>query len=112
MEHGSPFRAGVRTAYWTRRVPSYLTGTRRALLERNLMFFRFGRAVEAIQSSLNRLQEVPTKLAVSNARWRHPGAELQAVPIDNMTAYYIEKALEALDGRADAPRCADRRARI
>ena len=30
--------------YWTRRRPSYLTGSRRALLERILMFLRFGRA--------------------------------------------------------------------
>ena len=90
-------------AYWTRRRPSYLTGTRRALLERNLMFLRFGRAVEAIQSSLNRINEVPTKLLFRMLDGVIPELNSRAVPVDNMTAYYIENALEALDGRADAP---------
>ena len=88
--------------YWTRRRPSYLTGSRRALLERILMFLRFGRAVEAIQSSINRLNEVPTKLLFRMLDGVIPELNSKAVPVDTMTSYYIEKALEALDGRADA----------
>jgi hypothetical protein len=91
------------TAYWTRHHPNYLTGSRRALLERNLMFLRFGRAVEAIQSSLNRISEVPTKLLFRMLDRVVPQLNSKAVPIDTMTSYYIEKALEVLDGRADAP---------
>ena len=91
------------TAYWTRRPPSYLTGTRRALLQRNLMFLRFGRAVEAIQSSLNRINEVPTELLFRMLDGVIPELNSKAAPVDTMTGYYIEMALEALDGRADAP---------
>jgi len=90
------------TAYWTRKAPSYLTGTRRALLQRNLMFLRFGRAVEAIQSSLNRLQEVPTELLFRMLDGVIPELNSKAIPVDTMTSYYVEKALEALDGRTDA----------
>jgi hypothetical protein len=91
------------TAYWMRRTPGYLTGTRRALLQRNLMFLRFGRAVEAIQSSLNRINEVPTELLFRMLDSVIPELNSRGTPIDTMTSYYIEKALEALDGRADAP---------
>jgi hypothetical protein len=89
------------TAYWTRRAPSYLTGTRRALLQRNLMFLRYGRAVEAIQSSLNRIKEVPTELLFRMLDRVIPELNSKATPVDTMTSYYIEKALEALDGRSD-----------
>ena len=89
-------------AYWTRRSPSYLAGTRRALLQRNLMFLRFGRAVEAIQSSLNRINEVPTELLFRMLDGVIPELNSKAVPVNTMTSYYIENALEALDGRVDA----------
>ena len=68
--------------YWTRRRPSYLTGSRRALLQRNLMFLRFGRAVEAIQSSLNRIKEVPTKLLYRMLNGVIPQLNSRAVPVD------------------------------
>ena len=90
------------TAYWTRRRPSYLTGTRRALLQRYLDVLAVGRAVEAIQSSINRINEVPTELLFRMLDGVIPEMNSKAVPVDTMTSYYIEKALEALDGRADA----------
>jgi hypothetical protein len=67
------------------------------------MFLRFGRAVEAIQSSLNRINEVPTELLFRMLDSVIPELNSRGTPIDTMTSYYIEKALEALDGRADAP---------
>jgi hypothetical protein len=67
------------------------------------MFLRFGRAVEAIQSSLNRINEVPTELLFRMLDGVIPELNSKAVPVDTMTGYYIEKALEALEGRADAP---------
>lgn len=90
-------------AYWTRRYPNYLTGTRRALLQQILMFLRFGRAVEAIQSSLNRIDEVPTELLFRMLDGVAPELNSKVLSVDSMTSYYIEKALEALDGRVDAP---------
>ena len=33
----------------------------------------------------------------------NPELNSKAVPVDTMTGYYIKKALEALEGRADAP---------
>jgi hypothetical protein len=89
------------TAYWTRKAPSYLTGTRRALLQRNLMFLRFGRAVEAIHSSQNRIKEVPTELLFRMLDGVIPELNSKAVPVDTMTGFYINEALEALDGRSD-----------
>ena len=66
------------------------------------MFLRFGRAVEAIQSSLNRINEVPTELLFRMLDGVIPELNSKAVPVDTMTSYYIENALEALDGRVDA----------
>jgi len=72
------------TAYWTSRSPSNLTGTRRALLQCNLMFLRFGRAVEAIQSSLNRIKEVPTELLIRMLDGVIPELNSKAVRVDNI----------------------------
>jgi hypothetical protein len=97
------FGPGCVTAYWTQRHPRYVTGTRRALLQSLLMLLRFGRAVEAIQSSLNRIGEVPTELLFRMLDGVIPELNSKAVAADTMTSFYIENALEALDRRADAP---------
>ena len=89
-------------AYWTRRAPMYMTGSRRTLLRSLLMFLRYGRALEALQSSLDRLSEVPTKLLLRMLDGvTHQINRKQAVA-DTMTAHYVETAFAVLDGRPDA----------
>ena len=46
---------------------------------------------------------MPTELLFRMLDGVIPELNSKAVPVDTMTGYYIEKALEALDGRADAP---------
>jgi hypothetical protein len=97
------FGPDVTRAYWTQRWPRYLKGSRRELLEALLMLLRYGRAVEAIQSSLNRLPEVPIKLAFRMLDGVIPQLNARAAPADTKTAFYVEKLLEALDLRSDVP---------
>jgi len=63
------------------------------------MFLRFGRAVEAIQSALNRLDELPTALILRLLQAVIPELNARQVPADTMTTFYVEKALELLDRR-------------
>lgn len=46
------------------------------------MFLRFGRAVEAIQSSLNRINEVPTELLFRMLDGVIPELNSKAVPVN------------------------------
>ena len=84
-------------AYWRQRPPRYLKGSRRELLKPLLMFLRYGRAVEAIQSSLYLLKEVPTELAFRMLDGVIPQLNARAAAADTMTTFYVEKLLEALD---------------
>jgi hypothetical protein len=95
------FGPDVARAYWTQRSPRYLKGSRRELLVSLLMLLRYGRAGEAIQTSLNRLPEVPTKLAFKMLDGVIPQLNARAATADTMTAFYVEKLLEALDHRSD-----------
>jgi hypothetical protein len=65
------FGPEVTAAFWKRRSPHYLTGPRSELLRFLLTFLRYGRAVEAIQSSLERINEVPSKLILVSVRGIH-----------------------------------------
>jgi hypothetical protein len=65
------------------------------------MLLRYGRAVEAIQSSLDRLPDVPTKLALRMLDGVIPQLNAKAAKLDTMTAFYIEQILQALDERSD-----------
>ena len=95
------FSGDVVQAYWRQRSPRYLKGSRRELLRALLMFLRYGRAVEAIQSSLDRLTEVPTELAFRMLDGVIPQLNARAAAADTMTTFYVEKLLEALDRRAN-----------
>jgi hypothetical protein len=96
------FGREVVDAYWTKRIPRYITGSKSDLLRSNLMLLRYGRALEAIQSSLNRLQELPTKLLLRMLDGVIPELNSRPTLRDTMSAYYVEKAFEALDLRRDA----------
>ena len=97
------FGATVVSSYWQRRSPRYVNDSRRTLLQAALMYLRFGRAIEAIQSSLDRLAEVPTRLIFRMLDGVIPEINSRAAPADTMTSFYVERAFEALDHRPDAP---------
>jgi len=67
------------------------------------MYLRFGRALEAIQASLNRIAEIPTELIFRMLEAIIPELNSGHARADTMTSYYVEKAFEALDRRDDAP---------
>ena len=52
------------------------------------MFLRFGRAVEAIQSSLNRIEEVPTELLFRMLDGVIPELNSKGVSVDTTTSYF------------------------
>jgi hypothetical protein len=95
------FESEVASAYWKHRPPRYLKGSRLELLRSLLMFLRYGRAIEAIQSSVNRLAEVPSKLILRMLDDVITQINIKGVKPDTMTNFYVEKALEALDRRTD-----------
>ena len=64
-----------------------------------IMLLRHGRAIQAIQSSLNRLMEVPSKLILKMLDGVIPQLNATAAAPDTMTTFYLEKVLEVLDRR-------------
>lgn len=95
------FGPEVVAAYWKQRPPRYLRGSRSELLRSLLMLLRYGRAIEAIASSLDRMSEIPSKLILRMVDGVIPQLNLKSTAPDAMTSYYIEKALEELDRRGD-----------
>ena len=67
------------------------------------MYLQFGRAIVAIQASLNRIAEIPTDLIFRMLEAVIPEFNAGHARADTMTNYYIEKAFEVLDRRDDAP---------
>src|ERR1700730_18625649 len=59
---GSQIRPGCRRCLLGTKAPRYLKGPRRELLRSVLMLLRYCRAIEALQSSLDRIRELPSKL--------------------------------------------------
>jgi hypothetical protein len=96
------FGADVVASYWKRRSPRYVEGSRRTLLQAVLMYLRYGRAIEAIQSALNRFGEIPTRLILRMLIGTIQEINAHGQSVDSMTAYYVEKAFEELDKRPDA----------
>lgn len=95
------FGREVVDAYWATRAPMYMTESRRTLLRALLMLLRYGRAIEALQSSLNRLSEVPTRLLLRMLDGVIPQINRKDAAADTMTIHYVETALGVLDGRSD-----------
>ena len=97
------FGPEVETGYWTTRSPHYTTGPRSALLRSSLLLTRHGRPLAALQSALNRLDELPSKLLVrmigASIRELNSGADHDGT----MLRYYLEEGFNALDGRSDVP---------
>jgi hypothetical protein len=95
------FGSDAVNAYWTKRAPMYMKGSRRTLLRSLLMFLRYGRALEAIQASLDRLPEVPTRLLMRMLDGVTHQLNRKKAVADTMTAHYVETAFAALDSRTD-----------
>ncbi|WP_346295757.1 hypothetical protein LRC39_23025 [Rhodopseudomonas sp. P1] len=99
---GASLGRDVEAAYWRLLPPRYLKGLRSELLRSTLMRLRYRRPIEALQSCLDRLAEIPTRLLLRLLD--DIVLELKSRPdrADTMTTYYVTKALEALDRREDA----------
>jgi hypothetical protein len=95
------FGPDVVDAYWKQKPPRYLKGPRRELLRSVLMLLRYGRAIEAIQSSLDRIRELPSKLILRALDGVIPQLNTDPKLADTMTSYYVESAFKVLDERSD-----------
>jgi hypothetical protein len=95
------FGPAVVAAYWKNHSPHYLEGRRSELFKFILMLLRYGRAIEAIQSSLSRLAEIPSRLILRMLDGVIPQLNAKSAVPDTMSSYYIESAMEALDRRDD-----------
>lgn len=90
-------------SYWQCHPTMFLTGSVRSVIHATLMYLRYGRAVEAIQSSMNRLSELPVGLIYRMLDGVIPEINAGKAHADTMTTYYVESALAALDRRDDVP---------
>ena len=90
------------SSYWREKAPRYLNGSRRSLYRSALMLLRFGRAAASLQSSFNRLAEIPTRLLFRMLDGIVPEINSKAIAPDTMLTFYLEKPLETLDARPDA----------
>jgi hypothetical protein len=88
-------------AYWTQRLPLYFGGSRKELFRLLLMLLRYGRAVQAIQSSLNRMGDLPSRLILRMLDSVIPQLNAKATLPSGMTSFYVEQSLAALDRRPD-----------
>jgi hypothetical protein len=94
------FGPGVVKSYWSRHSARYLQGSRTTLLRFLLALLRHGKAIEAIESSFDRLSELPTRLLFKMLDEVVP--QLNSGTPTSEPAYYVEKVFETLDGRPDA----------
>jgi hypothetical protein len=92
---------GVVEAYWKQCAPHFVKGSRSELMRSLIMRLRYGRASEAIQSSLNRLKEIPSRLMLRMLDGLIPQLNAKSAVPDTMTSYYLEQVLQALDKRDD-----------
>jgi hypothetical protein len=88
-------------AYWTQRRATFFQGSKREFFRLLLMFLRYGRAIEALESSFNRIEEVPSKLILRILNGIIPQINSQGMATNGMVNFYLEKAFEALDRRSD-----------
>jgi hypothetical protein len=93
--------SSVCSEYWMTVSPHYLNGPRTELIRSNLMLLRHRRAIGAIQSSFNRLLELPTRLlfrildCVVDEVNSHPEGA------DSMLSYYISNVFITIKKHGD-----------
>ena len=101
----------VQDSYWRNVKPFWTEAPRRTLVERALRLLRYGRAISALESALNRLAEIPTTLLfrlLDGIVDEISSGESQTLA-SGMLAYDLEQAFQALDTRdADANEVAKR----
>lgn len=95
------FGPDVVDAYWKQKPPRYLRGPRCELLRLVLMLLRYDRAIEALQSSLDRMRELPSKLILRALDGVIPQLNANPKLGNTMTSYYVESAFKVLDERSD-----------
>ncbi len=87
------FGPDVVAAYWKHRSPRFVGGSRLELLRCLIMLLRYERAAEAIQTALNRMSEVPSKLILRMLDGVIPQLNAKRAMPDTMMSFYVEKAL-------------------
>lgn len=93
--------ADVEDSYWLHVKPSWIEGPADLLIERVTRLLKYGRAVAGLESSLNRLSDIPTELLYRLLD--AIVAEINSGSPQNIAAgmldYDLEQAFKALDAR-------------
>jgi hypothetical protein len=95
------FGENVVAAYWAMKRARWLNGSKRELIRAELNFLRYGRAVAALKSALNRLQELPAKLLLRLLDGIVQELNERRSAVDSMMTYELEQAFGELDRRED-----------
>ncbi len=91
--------ADVEESYWRNLRPHWIDGSRRTLLGHILRLLAHGRAIAALESALNRLDEVPTRLLLRVLDNIITEFNSDQAGAQGMLNYDIEQAMKALDDR-------------
>ncbi len=91
----------VLEAYWRSWLPHWVEGSRRLLLTVVWNLLRRGRAVAALQTALNRLDDLPSSLLLRILEHIAPELNSSGGQPDNMIGYNLEQAFMSLDKRED-----------
>lgn len=89
----------VNDAYWGSKNARYVSGPKDDLIYAVESYLSRGRALDAIQTSVRQLSELPSQLIIQLLDVAVP--QINANGINTMTAYYIEKVFEELERRTD-----------
>jgi hypothetical protein len=91
----------VASVYWAMKAPHWLRGSKSELIRAELTLLRYGRAIVALESGLNRLQELPTKLILRLLDGIVIELNASKSAAGSMMIYELERAFEELDRRED-----------
>jgi hypothetical protein len=91
----------VSRAYWRLKPVGFIDGSPRELRQAVLSLMRARRSDAAIKAGFNRLGDLPTKLLCWLLKRLLAEINTNAMQIDSMTNFYVEKIFEEIDQRKD-----------
>ncbi|HEY5212215.1 MAG TPA: hypothetical protein VIJ38_04255 [Acidobacteriaceae bacterium] len=93
---------GVAAAYWMTMGPHWLNSSKHEFLRAELTLLHYGRGMAALQTALNRLKDVPTRLILRILDSILTELNTGTSSPRSMLSYELENAFEELDRREDA----------
>lgn len=101
-EAAANFGTAVEERYWRGKGAWIIRGDQEELIEGVTHYLRFGRPTAALVAAFNRVKDLPTPLIFDLLDAAVPEINGNPEIRNAMTAHHVERALETIEGRADA----------